>query len=72
MEPNTDPKKIFAYQLRRHRLAKCLSQEALADDAGLDRTYISSCERGKRNISIMNIYKLAKALKIGPEELVRK
>jgi transcriptional regulator with XRE-family HTH domain len=72
METNTDPRQIFAYQLKRHRLARGMTQEALADEAGLDRTYVSSCERGKRNISITNIYKLARALKIGPEELVRR
>ena len=41
-----------------------LSQEELADYAELDRTYITSVERGKRNISIVNIEKLAKALKV--------
>lgn len=41
-----------------------ISQEELADLAGLDRTYITSVERGRRNISIVNIEKLAKALKI--------
>lgn len=38
-----------------------ISQEELADLAGLDRTYITSVECGKRNISIVNIEKLAKA-----------
>ena len=41
-----------------------ISQEELADLAGLDRTYITSVECGKRNISIVNIEKLAKALKV--------
>jgi transcriptional regulator with XRE-family HTH domain len=49
-----------------------MSQEDLADRAGLDRTYISSCERGKRNISLENIYRLAMALNIEPEQLMRK
>jgi transcriptional regulator with XRE-family HTH domain len=39
-----------------------LSQEELAARAGLDRTYINSVIRGKRNISIVNIEKIAKAL----------
>lgn len=39
-----------------------ISQEELADKAGLDRTYITSVECGKRNISIVNIEKLAIAL----------
>ena len=41
-----------------------ISQEELADLAGLDRTYVTSVECGKRNISIVNIEKLAKALNI--------
>ncbi|WP_440448276.1 helix-turn-helix domain-containing protein [Ruminococcus sp.] len=45
-----------------------ISQEELADLAGLDRTYITSVECGKRNISIVNIEKLAKALKVSLAE----
>lgn len=41
-----------------------VSQEEFADLAGLDRTYITSVECGKRNISIVNIEKLAKALNV--------
>lgn len=46
----------------RNRLG--ISQEELADLAGLDRTYITSVECGKRNISIVNIEKLATALSV--------
>lgn len=45
-----------------------ISQEELADLAGLDRTYITSVECGKRNISVVNIEKLAKALKVSLSE----
>ena len=45
-----------------------ISQEEFADLAGLDRTYITSVECGKRNISIVNIEKLAKALKVSLAE----
>lgn len=41
-----------------------ISQEELAELAGLDRTYVTSVECGKRNISIVNIEKLAKALNV--------
>ena len=41
-----------------------ISQEELADIAELDRTYITSVERGKRNISIINVEKLANALQV--------
>ena len=45
-----------------------ISQEELADLAGLDRTYITSVECGKRNISIVNIEKLATALNVSIKE----
>ncbi len=53
------------------RRARGLSQEELAHDAGLDRTYVSSCERGRRNIGLLNIYRLAAALRVSPEELLK-
>lgn len=52
----------FGKRLRERRLAQQLSQEALAHAAGLDRTYISGIERGKRNVSLRNIDIIAKAL----------
>jgi transcriptional regulator with XRE-family HTH domain len=48
-----------------------MSQEELAERASLHRTYISSIERGHRNISLENLFHLAKALAIPPEELVK-
>ncbi|MDX2042706.1 MAG: helix-turn-helix transcriptional regulator [Acidobacteriota bacterium] len=59
-KPNA--RKIFAHNLRETRLAKGLSQEALADLSGLHRTYVGSVERGERNISIDNMELLAAAL----------
>jgi transcriptional regulator with XRE-family HTH domain len=60
----SDARKIFAARLRQIRQIKGLSQEELADRAGLHRTYVGSVERGERNISIDNIECLAKALDI--------
>lgn len=54
---------------RRHELG--LSQEALADVAGLHWTFVGQVERGQRNLSLHNICKLAKALQIDPAELVQ-
>ena len=63
-----DIKGQFGNRLRELREARGLSQEALAHEAGLDRTYVSSVERGKRNISIENIERLAIALQINIED----
>jgi len=52
----------FGCRIRSARLILGLSQEKLAMDCGLDRTYISGIERGKRNVSLINIHKLAIAL----------
>ena len=55
---------VFAINVRKYRTEKGLSQEALADLAGLHRTYISAVERERRNISIDNIENIAAALNI--------
>jgi len=61
-------KEQFGIKLRALRVAKNMSQEKLALEAGLDRTYIPSIEQGKRNVSIEVIAKLAKALDISMTE----
>lgn len=60
----------FAQNLRRAREERNLSQEALADAAGLHRTYVGSVERGERNISIDNIERLANAVGLSPAEML--
>lgn len=60
----------FGKHLRKVRARAGLSQEALAEEAGLHRTYVSSVERGERNISLVNIYRLAAALKVNARELL--
>jgi transcriptional regulator with XRE-family HTH domain len=52
----------LAARMKALRVQRGLSQEALADNAGLHRTYVGSVERGERNISIDNIERIAKAL----------
>jgi len=54
----------FGKRVRDLRIKQGLSQEAFADIAGLHRTYVGSIERGEQNVSIDNIQRLAKALKI--------
>jgi len=61
---------LFGRNLKRVRSAAGLSQEELAARAGLHRTYVSSVERGQRNVSIDNIFALAAALKCDPRELL--
>jgi len=63
---------IFATNVRKYRTEKGLSQEALADLAGLHRTYISAIERERRNISIDNIENIASALGIDAYLLLKK
>ncbi|WP_429362549.1 helix-turn-helix domain-containing protein [Paraburkholderia sp. MM5496-R1] len=63
-------RKLFARNVRTARERLHLSQETLADLAGLHRTYVGSVERGERNISIDNIERLAKALNVSPASLL--
>jgi transcriptional regulator with XRE-family HTH domain len=60
----------FGTNLRKIRLDKSISQERLADLAGLHRTYISSVERGERNVTLETIERLAKALGISMSKLM--
>jgi transcriptional regulator with XRE-family HTH domain len=71
LEDKSDSKVIFGEQLRQIRLRVGLSQEELAHRSGLDRTYVSSCERGRRNLSLEAIIKLARALGVAPSELLK-
>jgi transcriptional regulator with XRE-family HTH domain len=54
--------KNIGIRVRRARFRKQLSQEALADQSGLDRTYVGAVERGERNITILSLLKIARAL----------
>jgi len=54
----------FASNLKRLRTKARISQEELALRSGLDRTYISGCERGVRNPSIVSVEKMAEALNV--------
>ena len=59
----------FGSRVREFRHKFNLSQESLADKAGLDRTYIGGIERGERNPSLVNILKISRALGVDPAEL---
>lgn len=61
---------LFGINVRALRTAKGLSQEVLAEACNLHRTYISSIERGERNISIDNMERVASALAVDLPELL--
>jgi transcriptional regulator with XRE-family HTH domain len=60
----------FGDNVRNARLAKNLSQEALADLAGLHRTYIGMIERAEKNVTLVSIEKIAIALGARPNDLI--
>ena len=70
MVTNVDPCIEFGLRLRKLRVQRGLSQEGLANRAGLDRTYISSCEAGKRNVTLRTIVRLACALEVEPSVMI--
>lgn len=53
------------------RKSKGLSQEALADAAGIDRSHMGKIERGERNVTLLNVLKIATALDSSASELLR-
>lgn len=64
----SDMLKSFGKRILFYRRQKKLSQEELAELAGLHRTYIGQIEAGLRNVAIKNIWKLAKALDVSPKD----
>jgi transcriptional regulator with XRE-family HTH domain len=58
-------------EIRRHRKAKGLSQEELAELAGLNRNYVGVVERAERSPRAVTIFRLARALGIHPSDLLR-
>ena len=63
-------RETLARNLRRLRAERGLSQESLADLAGLHRTYVGSIERGERNVSLDNIAKHATSLGVAASDLL--
>lgn len=66
------PEIAFGLTLRHYRKKTKLSQEKLAQESGLDRSYISLLERGLRQPSLSSILKLSKALKVSPTAIISK
>jgi transcriptional regulator with XRE-family HTH domain len=61
--------RLFGERLRELRTERGLSQERLAELAGLDRNYIGQIERAERNVALVNIVRIAKALETEPAEM---
>lgn len=67
----TSVSKKIGMRIRKIREFKDITQEELALSAGLNRAYIGYIERGERNPSTDTIFKVAKALKVSPDELFK-
>ena len=66
-----DPLKLFGARVVQLRNQRKWSQERLSLESGLARSYLGGVERGKRNIALINICRLADALSVTPDELLR-
>ena len=67
---DSDPRVRFGLKLIEIRKTRGWSQERLALESGLARSYLGGVERGQRNIALLNIFKLAEALAVGPAVLL--
>jgi len=67
-----DGRRVLAAQLRTARARRRLTQEALAERVGIHPSYLGSIERGRRNVPLDTLCRLAWALRIDPHELLRR
>lgn len=71
---SNDPEQVLpsiGEAIRRARKQVGLSQEALADESNIDRSHLGRIERGERNLSILNLVRIATALQLSASELLR-
>lgn len=62
--------KSFGDRIKKLRKEKGLTQEQLADEAQIERSYMGTIERGERNPTLLKVYKIAKALKVSAGQLL--
>ncbi|MGY6274391.1 helix-turn-helix domain-containing protein [Methylomonas sp. MgM2] len=67
----SDPLVLFGQRLVQLRKQRGWSQEQLALECGMARSYLGGVERGKRNIALLNICKLADALSVSPADMLK-
>jgi transcriptional regulator with XRE-family HTH domain len=70
-EPLSDATRLLGERIRARRESLALSQEALAHRCGVHWTFLGQVERGRRNLSLHNLLKIANGLGVDPAELVR-
>lgn len=69
--PSDDIKTLFGRRVRQLRTALGVAQEAFAHSVGIDRSYFGSIERGRRNVSLEHVQKIADGLGVPPADLFR-
>lgn len=66
-----DIEQAFGIVIKKYRLERSISQEELAFESGLDRTYISLLERGKRKPTINTLFAISEVLRIKPYNIIK-
>ncbi len=66
---SSDPRVLIGLKIRKLRLGLKLSQEELAERSGTHRNYVGGVERGERNVALVNIIQIARALGVRPATL---